>query len=208
MPSIKIYKQTGEEAGTLNLDDSVFGVEYNESLIHQAVTAQRNNARQGTKCTLTRTEVRGGGIKPWRQKGTGRARQGSIRAPQWIKGGVVFAPKPRDFSQKVNKQARRNALISALSEKVRAEQLVVVDEIKLPAPKTKEMAKVLAALKLDKRVLLVVTDADADVVRAANNLENVKTLPSSQINVYDVVANTKLLATKAAITKNEEAYKA
>ena len=208
MPSIKIYKQTGEEAGTLNLDDSVFGVEYNESLIHQAVTAQRNNARQGTKCTLTRTEVRGGGIKPWRQKGTDRARQGSIRAPQWIKGGVVFAPKPRDFSQKVNKQARRNALISALSEKVRAEQLVVVDEIKLPAPKTKEMAKVLAALKLDKRVLLVVTDADADVVRAANNLENVKTLPSSQINVYDVVANTKLLATKAAITKIEEAYKA
>ena len=208
MPSIKIYKQTGEEAGTLNLDDSVFGVEYNESLIHQAVTAQRNNARQGTKCTLTRTEVRGGGIKPWRQKGTGRARQGSIRAPQWIKGCVVFAPKPRDFSQKVNKQARRNALISALSEKVRAEQLVVVDEIKLPAPKTKEMAKVLAALKLDKRVLLVVTDADADVVRAANNLENVKTLPSSQINVYDVVANTKLLATKAAITKIEEAYKA
>ena len=208
MPSIKIYKQTGEEAGTLNLDDSVFGVEYNESLIHQAVTAQRNNARQGTKCTLTRTEVRGGGIKPWRQKGTGRARQGSIRAPQWIKGGVVFAPKPRDFSQKVNKQARRNALISALSEKVRAEQLVVVDEIKLPAPKTKEMAKVLAALKLDKRVLLVVTDADADVVRAANNLENVKTLPSSQINVYDVVATTKLLATKAAITKIEEAYKA
>ena len=208
MPSIKIYQQPGEEAGTLNLDDSVFGVEYNESLIHQAVTAQRNNARQGTKCTLTRTEVRGGGIKPWRQKGTGRARQGSIRAPQWIKGGVVFAPKPRDFSQKVNKQARRNALISALSEKVRAEQLVVVDEIKLPAPKTKEMAKVLASLKLDKRVLLVVTDADADVVRAANNLENVKTLPSSQINVYDVVANTKLLATKAAITKIEEAYKA
>lgn len=208
MPSIKIYKQTGEEAGKLNLDDSVFGVEYNESLIHQAVTAQRNNMRQGTKCTLTRTEVRGGGIKPWRQKGTGRARQGSIRAPQWIKGGVVFAPKPRDFSQKVNKQARRNALISALSEKVRADQLVVVDEIKLPAPKTKEMAKVLAALKLDKRVLLVVTDADADVVRAANNLENVKTLPSSQINVYDVVANTKLLATKAAITKIEEAYKA
>ena len=208
MASVKVYNMKGEEVETLDLADGVFGVEYNESLIHQAVTAQRNNARQGTKCTLTRTEVRGGGIKPWRQKGTGRARQGSIRAPQWIKGGVVFAPKPRDFSQKVNKQARRNALISALSEKVRAEQLVVVDEIKLPAPKTKEMAKVLAALKLDKRVLLVVTDADADVVRAANNLENVKTLPSSQINVYDVVANTKLLATKAAITKIEEAYKA
>lgn len=208
MPSIKIYKQTGEQAGTLQLDDTVFGVEYNESLIHQAVTAQRNNARQGTKCTLTRTEVRGGGIKPWRQKGTGHARQGSIRAPQWVKGGVVFAPKPRDFSQKVNKQARRNALTSALSEKVRSEQLVVVDEIKLPAPKTKEMVKVLAALKLDKRVLLVVTDSDADVVRAAGNIENVKTLPSNQINVYDVVAYTKVLATKAAITKIEEAYKA
>lgn len=208
MPTIDILKQTGEKAGVLELDEAVFGAAYNEPLIHQAVVAQLNNARQGTKSTLTRTEVRGGGIKPWRQKGTGRARQGSIRAPQWIKGGVVFAPKPRDFSQKVNKQARRNALISALSEKVRAEQLVVVDEIKLPAPKTKEMAKVLAALKLDKRVLLVVTDADADVVRAANNLENVKTLPSSQINVYDVVANTKLLATKAAITKIEEAYKA
>ena len=208
MASVKVYNMKGEEVETLDLADGVFGVEYNEPLIHQAVVTYLANQRQGTKSTLTRTEVRGGGAKPWRQKGTGRARQGSIRAPQWIKGGVVFAPKPRDFSQKVNKQARRNALISALSEKVRAEQLVVVDEIKLPAPKTKEMAKVLAALKLDKRVLLVVTDADADVVRAANNLENVKTLPSSQINVYDVVANTKLLATKAAITKIEEAYKA
>lgn len=208
MPSIKIYKQTGEEAGELQLDDSVFAVEYNQSLIHQAVTAQRNNMRQGTKCTLTRTEVRGGGIKPWRQKGTGRARQGSIRAPQWIKGGVVFAPKPRDFSQKINKQARRGALVSALSEKLRNEQLLVVDEIKLPAPKTKEMAKVMSALKLDKRVLLVVTDTDADVVRASNNLEFVKTLPASRINVYDVVANAKLLLTKAAITKIEEAYKA
>lgn len=208
MPSIKMYKQTGEEAGVLELDDSVFAVEYNESLIHQAVTAQRNNMRQGTKCTLTRTEVRGGGIKPWRQKGTGRARQGSIRAPQWTKGGVVFAPKPRDFSQKVNKSARRGALVSALSEKVRADQLVVVDEIKLPAPKTKEMAKVLSALKLDKRVLLVVSESDADVVRAAGNLENVQTIACNQINVYDVVANAKLLATKAAITKIEEAYKA
>lgn len=208
MPTVAVYNMSGEKTGEMELNAAVFGIEPNVPVMHAAVKNHLANRRQGTQSTLTRAEVRGGGIKPWRQKGTGRARQGSIRAPQWIKGGVVFAPKPRDFSQKVNKQARRNALISALSEKVRAEQLVVVDEIKLPAPKTKEMAKVLAALKLDKRVLLVVTDADADVVRAANNLENVKTLPSSQINVYDVVANTKLLATKAAITKIEEAYKA
>lgn len=208
MPSIKIYNQAGEQAGTMELDETVFGVEYNESLIHQAVTAQRNNMRQGTKSTLTRTEVRGGGIKPWRQKGTGRARQGSIRAPQWVKGGVVFAPKPRDFSQKINKTARRGALLSALSAKVRDEEVVVVDKLELPAPKTKEMAKVMKALRLEKSVLLVVTETDGDVVRASGNLAFVKTLPCSQINVYDVVASGKLLVTKAAITKIEEAYKA
>ena len=208
MAEVAVLNMQGKEVGRQELSDSVFGIKPNVPVMNDMVKNYLANQRQGTQSALTRSEVSGGGRKPWRQKGTGRARQGSIRAPQWIKGGVVFAPKPRDFSQKVNKQARRNALISALSEKVRAEQLVVVDEIKLPAPKTKEMAKVLAALKLDKRVLLVVTDADADVVRAANNLENVKTLPSSQINVYDVVANTKLLATKAAITKIEEAYKA
>ncbi|MDR0425598.1 MAG: 50S ribosomal protein L4 [Clostridiales bacterium] len=208
MPSINVYKMTGEKAGTMSLNDSVFGAEYNEALIHQVVVAQANNKRQGTKSTLTRREVRGGGIKPWRQKGTGRARQGSIRSPQWKGGGVVFAPKPRDFSQKVNKVQKRNALVSALSGKVADENLIVVDELKLAAPKTREMAAVMDALKLDRRVLLVVTDTDADVVRAANNLENVVTIPSNLINVYDVVNNEKLMATKAAVLKIEEAYKA
>lgn len=208
MPSIKIYKQTGEEAGTLELNDSVFGAEYNEALIHQAVTAQRNNARQGTKSTLTRTEVRGGGIKPWRQKGTGRARQGSIRAPQWVKGGVVFAPKPRDFSQKMNKVARRGALVSALSEKVREGGVLVVDKLTMENAKTKEMVKVLKALQLDKTVLVLTADIDEAVVRASGNIPTVKALPSSQINVYDVVACAKLLMTADAVKKIEEAYKA
>lgn len=207
MPSVKVYSQTGAEAGSIELDDSVFAAEYNEALIHQVVVAQRNNARQGTKCTLTRTEVRGGGIKPWRQKGTGRARQGSIRSPQWTGGGVVFAPKPRDFSQKVNKQAKRGAICSALSEKLRSEELTVVDEFKIQ-PKTKEMVKVLADLKLEKRILVVVTDADEAVVRAAGNIPLVTTLNASKINVYDLVANGKCVMTKEAAKKIEEAYKA
>ena len=208
MANIKVYKQTGAEAGTMTLDDSVFGVEFNEALVHQVVVAQLNNKRQGTKSTLTRTEVRGGGIKPWRQKGTGRARQGSIRAPQWTGGGVVFAPKPRDFSQKINKQMKRGALCCALSGKVADEGFVVVDEIKLAEAKTKEMVKVLDALKIDKRVLLVVTDADEAVVRAANNIPTVTTINTSLINVYDVMANEKLVITKEAVKTIEEAYKA
>lgn len=207
MAEIKVLKQTGEEAGVMQLNDSVFGVEFNEALVHQVVVAQQNNARQGTKSTLTRTEVRGGGIKPWRQKGTGRARQGSIRSPQWVGGGVVFAPKPRDFSQKINKQARRGAIVSALSGKLTDGNLVVVDEIKLQAAKTKEMASVMKALAIEKRALLVVTDADAAVVRAARNLPNVITIPAALINVYDVMANEKLVMTKAAVEKVEEAYK-
>ena len=208
MANIKVYKQTGAEAGTMTLNDSVFGVEFNEALVHQVVVAQLNNKRQGTKSTLTRTEVRGGGIKPWRQKGTGRARQGSIRAPQWTGGGVVFAPKPRDFSQKINKQMKRGALCCALSGKVADEGFVVVDEIKLAEAKTKEMVKVLDALKIDKRVLLVVTDADEAVVRAANNIPTVTTINTSLINVYDVMANEKLVITKAAVKNIEEAYTA
>ena len=208
MANIKVYKQTGAEAGTMTLNDSVFGVEFNEALVHQVVVAQLNNKTQGTKSTLTRTEVRGGGIKPWRQKGTGRARQGSIRAPQWTGGGVVFAPKPRDFSQKINKQMKRGALCCALSGKVADEGFVVVDEIKLAEAKTKEMVKVLDALKIDKRVLLVVTDADEAVVRAANNIPTVTTINTSLINVYDVMANEKLVITKEAVKKIEEAYKA
>ena len=208
MPTIDILKQTGEKAGVMELDEAVFGAAYNEPLIHQAVVAQRNNARQGTKSTLTRTEVRGGGIKPWRQKGTGRARQGSIRAPQWNKGGVVFAPKPRDFSQKVNKAARKGAMVSALSKKYTDGQIVVVDEIKLAEAKTKEMAKVVKALGLEKNVVLCLTETDADVVRAANNIPNVTTVPCDLVSVYDVVVGSKFVATKAAIEKLTERCKA
>ena len=208
MPSIKIYNQTGAETGTLELNESVFGVEYNEALIHQVVVAQQNNKRQGTKSSLTRTEVRGGGIKPWRQKGTGRARQGSIRSPQWVGGGVVFAPKPRDFSQKVNKKANRKALCSALSAKLADQNMIVVDKIELTAPKTKEVATILKALNVERRTLLVVAPEDANVVRAANNLPNVKTIASNLVNVYDIVANEKFVATEQAIKNIEEAYKA
>lgn len=207
MPSIKVYSQTGAEVSTMELDESVFGAEYRQALIHQVVVAQLNNKRQGTKSTLTRTEVRGGGIKPWRQKGTGRARQGSIRSPQWTGGGVVFAPKPRDFSQKINKTAKRVALVSALSAKLSDGNMIVVDKIQLENAKTKEMAAVMKALGVEKRALLVVTDEDAAVVRAARNIPDV-TIASELINVYDVVANEKFIATQAAVKKIEEAYKA
>lgn len=208
MPSIKVLNQNGAEVSTLELDESVFGAEYREALIHQVVVAQLNNKRQGTKSTLTRTEVRGGGIKPWRQKGTGRARQGSIRSPQWTGGGVVFAPKPRDFSQKVNKVAKRNALVSALSAKLADGNMIVVDKITLENAKTKEMVAVMNALGVDKRALLVVTGEDAAVVRAAKNIPTVTTMASELINVYDLVANEKLVVTEAAVKKIEEAYKA
>lgn len=208
MPSIKVLNQNGAEVSTLELDESVFGAEYREALIHQVVVAQLNNKRQGTKSTLTRTEVRGGGIKPWRQKGTGRARQGSIRSPQWTGGGVVFAPKPRDFSQKVNKVAKRNALVSALSAKLADGNMIVVDKIALENAKTKEMVAVMNALGVDKRALLVITGEDAAVVRAAKNIPTVTTMASELINVYDLVANEKLVVTEAAVKKIEEAYKA
>ena len=208
MPSIKVLNQNGAEVSTLELDESVFGAEYREALIHQVVVAQLNNKRQGTKSTLTRTEVRGGGIKPWRQKGTGRARQGSIRSPQWTGGGVVFAPVPRDYSQKVNKVAKRNALVSALSAKLADGNMIVVDKIALENAKTKEMVAVMNALNVDKRALLVVTGEDAAVVRAAKNIPTVTTMASELINVYDLVANEKLVVTEAAVKKIEEAYKA
>ena len=206
MPSVKIYKMDGSVAGEMQLSDKVFNAEYYEPLIHQAVVARLANERQGTKSTLTRTEVRGGGAKPWRQKGTGRARQGSIRAPQWIKGGVVFAPKSRDFSKKMNVEARRGALFSALSKKVADGELIVVDEFTVSAPKTKEVAKFLDALKLDKRTLVVMDTNDANAILASRNIAKLSTLPVAQINTYDVVANAKVVLTKGAVEKIEEVY--
>ena len=206
MTDIKVYNMSGSEVGTMELNESVFGVEYKESLIHQAVVTRLANERQGTKSTLTRTEVRGGGAKPWRQKGTGRARQGSIRAPQWIKGGVVFAPKSRDFSKKMNVAAKRQALLSALSKKVADGEFIVVDELKVSAPKTKEMAAFKKALNLDKTALVVMDNDDINVIRAAANLPKLSTLPLAQLSTYEVVANNKIVMTKAAVEKFQEVY--
>ena len=206
MPSIKVYKMDGTEAGTLTLSEKVFGAEYREELIHQAVVARLANERQGTKSTLTRTEVRGGGKKPWRQKGTGNARQGSIRAPQWIKGGVVFAPKSRDFSKDMNKKAKIAALISALSKKVADGEVVVIDQLSVKEGKTKEMAAFQKALNLEKSAIIYMDNADEKVILAARNLEKLSTLPVEQISVYEVVANAKVVLTKAAVKKIEEVY--
>ena len=203
---VKVYNTKASEVGTMKLNDAVFACEYNEPLIHQAVVTYLANQRQGTKSALTRTEVRGGGIKPWRQKGTGRARQGSIRAPQWIKGGVVFAPKPRDFSKKLNKKMRAQAFRSAISYKIANNELVVVDEIKLEAPKTKLMAEILANFKMDKRTLLLVAGESADIVRAGSNIEKLTITEASLANVYELVSNANVIATKEALKKIEEAY--
>lgn len=207
MPNIKVYKMDGKEAGTIDLSEKVFGAEYNEALIHQAVVTRLANERQGTKSTLTRTEVRGGGRKPWRQKGTGNARQGSIRAPQWKGGGVVFAPKPRSFRQKVNKLVRINAITSALSAKLSDGNLIVVDKLDLE-PKTKQMAAILKALKIESRVLLVLPEGSDNALRAAHNIPTVRTSACESVNVYDVVANSVILTTVDAIKAIEQKYTA
>ncbi len=181
---LNVMNMAGKKVGTVELNDELFNIEYNEALIHQIVVAQLANKRQGTKSTLTRAEVRGGGIKPYRQKGTGRARQGSIRSPQFVKGGVVFAPKPRDFSKRTNKFARRLALLSALSEKIRTNEVTVIDNIELKDAKTKEVVAVLKALGLDKTTLIVTADKDELVLRAAGNLEKVEVTTADLINVY------------------------
>ena len=202
----KVFDMKANEVGSVELNEQVFGREYNEALIHQVVVAQLANKRQGTKSTLTRSEVRGGGIKPWRQKGTGRARQGSIRAPQWVKGGVVFAPKPRDFSKKVNRRAKTEALKSALSYKAQNNEMIVLDKMELAQPKTKLMAEVLKNFNLTKKTLLVLGKNDETVLRASGNIGNLTVCVSDLINVYDVVANAALLITADAVKSIEEAY--
>ena len=206
MPSVKLYDMKAKEVGTLELSDALFNAEYNEAVIHQAVVARLANERQGTKSTLTRSEVRGGGAKPWRQKGTGRARQGSIRSPQWIKGGVVFAPKSRDFSKKMNAKAKAVALFSALSQKIRDDEVIFVENIQVEQAKTKEMVAFLKAFNLEKTVLLVMDNNDESVLRASANLAKVSTIPASQINTYDVVKNAKLVISKQAAQQIEEVY--
>lgn len=201
---LKVLNTAGKQVGTVELNDAVFAVEYNEALIHQVVVAQLANKRQGTKSALTRTEVRGGGVKPYRQKGTGRARQGSIRSPQFVKGGVVFAPKPRDFRQKLNKFSKRQALLSALSQKIRQDEFIVVDEFKVKEAKTKEVANILKALELSKKTLLVVAEDNKDLLRASRNIADLQVINADLINVYDVVRSNKCVVTKAAAEKIEE----
>lgn len=206
MPSVKLFNMKANEVGEIELADALFNAEYNEPAIHQAVVARLANERQGTKSTLTRSEVRGGGAKPYRQKGTGRARQGSTRSPQWVHGGVVFAPKPRDFSKKINVKAKEVALFSALSQKVRDNEVIFIDEIKVDAPKTKEMVAFLKAFNLEKTVLVVMDNDDEAVLRACANLEKVTTLPVEQINTYDVVKNAVIVISKKAKEQIEEVY--
>lgn len=206
MPNIKVYKMDGTEAGSIELSENVFGAEYREELVHQAVVTRLANDRQGTKSTLTRTEVRGGGRKPWRQKGTGNARQGSIRAPQWIKGGVVFAPKSRDFSKGMNKKAKRAALVSALSRKLADGEIIVLENLAVVDGKTKEMAAMQKALNLTRSAIIYMDKADEKVVLAARNIANLSTLPVEQLSVYEIVANEKVVLTKEAVKMIEEAY--
>ncbi len=205
MPSVKIYNMKGQETGSMELSE-LFEIEYNEPLIHQAVVTRLANERQGTKSTLTRSEVRGGGKKPWRQKGTGNARQGSTRAPQWTKGGVVFAPKSRDFSKKMNICARRTAMFSALSKKLADGELFLVDKFEVENGKTKEMLAFINAMKLEKSVLMVMGEANDLVRRSAANLEKVSTMPSSELNTYDVVKNNAVVLDVATVKTLEEVY--
>ena len=205
MTNVTVYNMEGNEVGTMELNDAVFGVEINEHLVHLAVVRQLANKRQGTQKAKTRSEVSGGGRKPWRQKGTGHARQGSIRAPQWTGGGVVFAPVPRDYEVKMNKKERRAALKSALTSKVQENKLVVVDSLALAEAKTKEMQKVLTNLKADK-ALVVTADDDQKVVLSARNIADVQTATVNTINVYDVMKHNTVVVTKDAVASIEEVY--
>ena len=205
MASVSVYNMEGAQVGTIELSDSIFAVPVNEHLVHQAVVAQLANKRQGTQKAKTRSEVRGGGRKPWRQKGTGHARQGSIRAPQWTGGGVVFAPTPRDYSFKMNKKEKRLALKSALTSRVNEGKLIVVDELKFDAPKTKEFAKVMANLKAEK-ALVVLNENNANTVKSAKNIPTVKTALTNTINVFDILKYDTVVVEKAAVATIEEVY--
>ncbi|MCL2616364.1 MAG: 50S ribosomal protein L4 [Defluviitaleaceae bacterium] len=209
MASVQMYNMNGEAVGNLELSDAVFGVGVNEHVVHMAVVQYLANQRQGTQSVLTRAEVRGGGRKPWRQKGTGRARQGSIRSPQWRGGGVIFAPKPRDYSFKLNKKVKRLALKSALSSRLNENKLIVVDEMKFDAIKTKTMQKVVDALKLGKAMFVLEGEGESvrkNVVMSARNIPSIKTAAVNNINVYDILKYDTLVLTKDAALKIQEVY--
>ncbi|WP_196000972.1 50S ribosomal protein L4 [Clostridium sp. 1001271B_151109_B4] len=205
MPTVGLFNKEGNKIEDIQLNDNVFAVEVNADAMHQVVVALLANKRQGTQSAKTRAEVRGGGIKPWRQKGTGRARQGSIRAPQWIKGGVVFAPKPRDYRMSIPKSMRRVAMLSALTSKVQNDEMVVLDSLTLETPKTKEIVKMLNAFDA-KKTLIVTAEANETVYKSARNIEGVAVLPVNNINVYDLLKYSKVIMTKDAVSKIEEVY--
>lgn len=204
MPKVALLKQDGAQAGELELNDSVFGIEPNTHVLHEAVVMQRASMRQGTHAVKNRSEVRGGGRKPWRQKGTGRARQGSIRSPQWVGGGVVFGPTPRSYSYKLPKKVRRLALKSALSSKTKENNLVVLESLTFDEPKTKEAVKMLTALNVDTKALIVVAEKEENVVRSMNNLSTVTVLTVEELNVLDLLGHDKLILTKEAAEKAGE----
>ena len=204
MPTVALYNMEGKEVGTIELAESIFGVEVNTPVVHEVVKNYLANQRQGTQSTKTRTEVRGGGIKPWRQKGTGRARQGSIRAPQWTGGGVALGPKPRSYRYALNKKMKRIALKSALTSKVLANDIIVVDGLKLDEIKTAKVASMLKALNVDTKALIVTSELDRNVYMSARNIKNVKPTYVAQLNTYEVLKYTKFIVAKDAVEKMEE----
>ena len=205
MPTVGLFNQEGKQVGDIQLNDNVFGVEVNTDAMHQVVVALLANKRQGTQSAKTRAEVRGGGIKPWRQKGTGRARQGSIRAPQWIKGGIVFAPKPRDYRMAIPKSMKRVAMMSALSSKVQEGQMLVVEDLAFDSIKTKNVVNMLNAMEA-KKTLIVTAESNEVVYKSARNIEGVAVIPANNINVYDLLKFEKVVMTKDAVSKIEEVY--
>jgi len=206
MPKVAVFNIDGQQVGDIELKDEVFGVQVNEPLLHQAVQVYLANQRQGTQSAKTRAEVRGGGRKPWRQKGTGRARHGSIRSPQWTGGGVVFAPKPRDYSQKLPKKMRRQAMLSALSLKAKGNEIIVLDELKIEKPKTKLIDDMLKNLNVEKKALIVLKDSDQAVEKSVRNLPGAKMTLAGTLNVYDILKYDTFVITKQAVEAVEEVY--
>ncbi len=204
MPKVALYNVQGSQVGEVELKDEIFGIEPNESVVHEAVVMQMASRRQGTHCTKSRGEVSGGGRKPWKQKGTGRARVGTIRSPLWRGGAIVFGPKPRSYSYSIPKKKRRLAMKSVLSSKVLENEIIVVDALNFDAPKTKEMVKVLEALKVEQKALVVTAETDENVHRSARNIKGVTPMDAASLNVYDVLAHNKLIITKDAVAKVEE----
>ena len=206
MPKVKFYNMLGEQVEEIELNENIFGIEVNQHVVYEVVKNQLANKRQGTQSTKTRAEVRGGGRKPWRQKGTGRARQGSIRAPHFSGGGVTFAPKPRDYSYKVPKKVRRLAMKSALTSKVLNNEIIVIDDIKFDSPKTKDMTNFLTKINADKKALIVMGEKNENIIKSANNIPNVQTALVNTLNVYDILKYNSFIITKDAVRKVEEVY--